>query len=108
MARKCDTGKYRKRRKREIENKKSRIARQAAVDRQYYEAQRKWRETVQWQWDHDERRLLMQQLIRILRRRLNNSPLYLHMEMLRIFGTDSLFSSRVVAVEPSKLKEALK
>lgn len=90
MSKTCNTDKYRRRRRQEIENRKTRDARLARIRR---EAQIKY-EAIRKEKDEQERRRKLadprrpyaQRMVNILNAKLQNDPEYRLNAMLSVFG----------------------
>ena len=83
MARKCDSEKFKKRRRKEIENRnenhRDQTAREAEWDRQRRENERKKREYEEYLWLcklNDPRRPYAQAIVNVLGNYLRHNPLY--------------------------------
>lgn len=88
MARKCDTTKYRRRRKRERLSAIARAHRNLVLEAQYRAQVQERARKAELARLADPRRQLVQRMANILYARLSSSPLYQMTEMARLFGVD--------------------
>ena len=76
--------KYRKRRQRERKNRKERIARLAAEERRWHELLKLREDRRRDEWFADPRNQLILRLIRVLKKKLNEDPLYQVMMAVKV------------------------